>query len=183
MMARMNQNTRSRVLSVLIVIIAIIVIGFLALYFGPAAREARGNDAAKAVLVAFGTKLKNVPLVGESTALTSAIEENYAPYVTPELLADWKANPAHAPGRLASSPLPDRLTVETMVAQGTGRIINGEVIMVTIDQKPGESADTVPYIAQLIQTPRGWKIAAYQEETVQTLKKIPTSDVDIPGAK
>ena len=178
----MTHNTRI-FFRIILAIIAIIAIIGLALYFGPTARESRGNDAAKAVLQTFGSKLKNVALSGDSAAVTASIQDNYAPYVTPELLTDWKANHAHAPGRMASSTVPDRLTVETMVTQGSGRVINGEVILVSSEEKTDDIADTVPYVAQLIQTPNGWKIAAYQEETVQTLKKIPTSDVDIPGAK
>lgn len=180
-MVRMMKNNRT--LTAGIILVAIIVIGALALYWGPAAREARGDDAAKAVMIAFGDTLKNVPLTGDSAAITKAIDDNYAEFVTPELLADWKANHAHAPGRLTSSPWPERLTVSAMIPQGMGRIVNGEVILVTSAQKAGESAETVPYVAQIVQIDGEWKIAAYQEETVQTLKNIPTTDEDIPGTR
>ncbi len=179
-MARMQKNTR--ILVAVVILVAVAMLGFR-FYFGPAAMEARGNQAASAVLTAFGTKLKNVSLLNDDAALNAAIEEQYGPYVTAPLLADWKTNHAHVPGRHTSSPFPDRLAVESMTTQGTSRIVNGEVILVTNDEKAGESVDTVPFVAQVVQTSAGWKIAAYQEETVQVLKKLPTSDVDIPGAK
>ncbi len=177
----MTQNTRW--ISIALIIIAIIAASFLGLYYGPAARASRADTGAKAVLEAFGGKLKNVSLIGEKAAVAKAIEENYSAYVTAELLSDWKANPEHAPGRLTSSPWPARLGVATTRAQGAGRLMTGEVILVTSEEAVGESADTVPFVALLIPTEDGWKIAAYQEEQVQTLKKIPTSDEDIPGAK
>ena len=68
-----------------------------------------------------------------------------------------------------------------MTAQGAGRIVVGEVILTT--SSSSEPVDTVPFVAQLIPTDSGWKIAAYQEEAVKVLKKLPTSEEDIPGAK
>ncbi len=179
MMARMKKNTR--LVTGAIAVIAIIIITGISLYFGPAAHDARGNEAATKVLLAFGSTLKNVSLLGDDAAVTLAIEENYAPYVTEELLADWKANHSHAPGRVTSSPAPDRLGISSLTKQGAGRIALGEVILTT--GGGDETVDTVPFVAQIIETDDGWKIAAYQEETVQVLKKLPTTDEDIPGAR
>lgn len=177
MMAPMLKKNRT--LTIVVIIAVVLALVGILLYSGPAARDARGNDAARVVLETFGSKLKNVPLLGDSAAVDAAIDENYAPYVTAELLADWKANHAHAPGRLTSSPSPERLGITSFTVQGAGRIAVGEVILVA----SGETVDTVPFVAQLIPTDGGWKIAAYQEEAVQTLKKLPTTDEDIPGAK
>ncbi len=171
---------KTRIFTIVGVIVLALIAGLLALYFGPTAREVRGNEAATKVLSGFGANLKNVPLLGDDAAVTTAIEENYGVYVTPELLTDWKENHSRAPGRVTSSPAPDRLGITSMTAQGEGRIAVGEVILTTAD---GEVVDTVPFVAQLIPTENGWKIAAYQEEKVQTLKNIPTSDRDIPGAR
>ena len=181
MIARMQKNTR--ILYGSLAVIAVIVIGGLLLYFGPAARAARADDAARAVMMEFGTKLQNVSLLADDGAVTAAIEENYGSYVTPELLADWKVNHSHAPGRLSSSTWPDRFGITFVTAQGNSRVISGEVILISNAESADESAETVPFVAQLIQTDGGWRIAAYQEETVQTLKKIPTTDEDIPGAR
>lgn len=180
-MARMQKT--NRVLIVSLVAVAVIAAVLVGLYFGPAARESRGSDAAETVLIAFGENLKNVSFLSEGDVLTAAIEQNYGPYVTPELLADWKANPEHAPGRLTSSPWPERLVIGMITAQGESRIVTGEVILVTSTEESGETADTVPFVAQMIPVDGVWKIAAYQEERVQTLKNIPKTDEDIPGAR
>lgn len=181
MIAPMQKTNRALIIT--IAVVAVIAAVFLGLYFGPAARESRGNDAAESVLADFGGKLKNVSLLADKATLATSIEENYGPYITPELLADWKANPEHAPGRLTSSPWPDRLVIGSMTTQGQSRVITGEVILVTSMETAGESADTVPFVAQMIPVDGTWKIAAYQEEKVQTLKNIPKTDEDIPGAR
>ena len=178
MMASM-QKTSSKLIVALIVVLVLVAGAFAALYFGPVARETRANDAAENVLLEFGTKLKNVSLTAPASDLATSIEENYGPYVTEDLMNDWKANPSHVPGRLTASSTPDRLGVSTSMVQGSGRIITGEVILVN----GNENTDTVPFVAQLIPTDSGWKIAAYQEEKVQTLKNIPKTDEDIPGAR
>jgi hypothetical protein len=59
----------------------------------------------------FGSTLKKVPLLAPRDALIQAIEENYSPYVTDELMQSWNAHPRRAPGRTTSSPWPDRIEV------------------------------------------------------------------------
>ncbi len=173
----MHRNTRT--LTVIAIIITLVAAAFLALYFGPTARTVRGDEAAKAVMLEFGSKLKNVSHLGDDAAISASIEAEFGAFVTPELLAAWKANHTSAPGRAASSSAPDRVGIASVTTQGEGRVISGEVILVSA----GESIDTVPFVAQLIPTESGWKIVAYQEEKVQTLKKLPTTDEDIPGAR
>lgn len=165
------------------VIAAVLVLFALAWYFGPGQAAVRGDASAEAVVESFGSTLKNVSLTADTAALKTAIEEQYAPYVTPELLAAWLADPKSAPGRLTSSPSPDRIGVATVDTQGDSRIVSGEVIYVTSADTLGEPADTAPFVALVTPTENGWKIAAYQEEEVQTLKKLPTTDEDIPGAR
>ncbi len=181
MMALMQRKTRT--LSIVGIVAVLVVGGVLALYFGPTARVVRGDESAKNVMIEFGTKLKNVSLRGDAATISAAIETEFGPFVTPELLADWKANHSRAPGSIATSTIADRLGVGSISVQGTSRIISGEVILVSTPGTASDPVDTVPFIAQLIQTEDGWKIAAYQEETVQTLKKLPTTDEDIPGAR
>jgi hypothetical protein len=155
----------------------------LAWYVGPDREKAAADASARATVEAFGRVLKNVPLTGTPEIAREAIEQQYAPYVTPELLSQWLANPQSAPGRLTSSPSPDRIGIATVTEQGNGRLVSGEVIMITSADPEGASTDTVPFVAMVVPTPDGWRIAAYQEEKVQTLKNIPKTDEDIPGAR
>ncbi|HOQ09731.1 MAG TPA: copper amine oxidase N-terminal domain-containing protein, partial [Syntrophomonadaceae bacterium] len=59
----------------------------------------------------FGQRLKNVSLLAPDDVVTKSIKENYAEYVSPELLAQWQKDPANAPGRLTSSPWPERIDI------------------------------------------------------------------------
>ncbi len=174
---------RNRLITGILAALVIIAVIFGALYFGPTARAVRADEAAKNLVTAFGAELKNVSLLGDDATVSQSIETTYGPFITPELLADWKSNPDRAPGRTTSSPMPDRLGIGSVTPQGEGRVINGEVILVESADSATEPIDTVPFVAFVIPTDNGWKIAAYQEETVQTLKKLPTTDEDIPGAR
>jgi hypothetical protein len=181
MMAAMRNNTTYAFIAAVLAVLAVLFIG--AWYISPDKKEAQDSASAKAVVEQFGSQLKMVPLSGTPAAVREAIEQHYSAYVTPELLAQWLANPKLAPGRLTSSPSPDRIGVATVAEQGNGRIVSGEVIMVTSADSEGGSTDTVPFVAQVIPTENGWRIAAYEEETVQTLKNLPKTDEDIPGAR
>ena len=57
----------------------------------------------------FGTHLQLVSVLAPDAA--AQIEAEYAAFVSPELLEAWMADPASAPGRVTSSPWPDRIEV------------------------------------------------------------------------
>jgi hypothetical protein len=80
----------------------------------------------------FGTRLKNVSLLAPSAELAQELQENYAPYVTPELITSWEASPMQAPGRLTSSPWPDSITIGSVEKQSDGSYgVTGSVIEIT----------------------------------------------------
>ena len=70
------------------------------------------EDAVTKLVEDFGEKLQLVSLLGDDAK--SAMQENYGEYVTPELLSNWQADPQNAPGRLVSSPWPDRIEIKSM---------------------------------------------------------------------
>ena len=73
--------------------------------------SAQQEDTAevRTLVDSFGKVLKNVSLMAPSDDLNKSIDDNYAAYVSPELLEAWKADPMSAPGRLTSSPWPDSI--------------------------------------------------------------------------
>ncbi len=77
----------------------------------PASSSAEA-DAVAATVQKFGSRLKNVSLLAPDAA--EQIEVQYAEFVTPELLAAWMADPLQAPGRLTSSPWPDRIEIDAI---------------------------------------------------------------------
>lgn len=80
----------------------------------------------------FGKKLKNVPLLANKDILVKSIKDNYSNYVTKRLLVEWIKDPTKAPGRLTSSPWPDRIEIIniTKVDKNTYKV-KGEIIEIT----------------------------------------------------
>jgi hypothetical protein len=77
----------------------------------------------------FGSRLKNVSLLAPEKDVRQAIEENYKGLITPELLSSWEENPRTAPGRLVSSPWPEKIDVESVKETESGKYeIKGYVI-------------------------------------------------------
>ncbi|CAB1245352.1 conserved protein of unknown function [Ruminococcaceae bacterium BL-6] len=80
----------------------------------------------------FGDALKKVSLLAPDDVVAKEIKENYSDFVTPELLAKWQSDPQSAPGRMLSSPWPDRIDVKSVEADGNGGyVVSGEIIEVT----------------------------------------------------
>lgn len=76
---------------------------------------------------AFGEQLKKVSLLGPDDVLKQSIGTHYGELVTPKLLAEWLANPGIAPGRLVSSPWPDRIDINDIEMHRIDGQIEAEV--------------------------------------------------------
>ncbi len=71
--------------------------------------EVHEQRAVYALVLAFGERWKDVDLLAPD--VTEQLQQTYAEFVAPELLAHWLANPHDAPGRVGSSPWPDRIEI------------------------------------------------------------------------
>lgn len=79
--------------------------------------ETGDQDIAKEVeqvVKDFGSKLQNVSLMAPEDVLSESMKENYGNYVSEELIEKWLSDPLNAPGRLTSSPWPDRIEITTV---------------------------------------------------------------------
>lgn len=65
------------------------------------------------VVEKFGSSLQKVSLLGPDEELEKSMQENYGEYVSPELIKQWLMDPLKAPGRLNSSPWPERIDIIT----------------------------------------------------------------------
>lgn len=138
---------------------AIAILGFVAIgaWWLLMAPRAGGHDASlevEAMVVAFGTRLNDVSLLSPSAADDMAAL--YGPYLSPELLAVWQANPQSALGRLTSSPSPDRIEVGTVTrTDDHAYAVLGSVIEVA-----GEDPVAIYPVALLVENQEGtWRIA------------------------
>ncbi len=91
--------------------------------------ESADEQAIIALVEQFGRKLKMVSLTSSPSDLAKSMQEHYRDFAAPELIAYWAENAEEAPGRLTSSPWPERIDVESIektakdVYKVTGRIV------------------------------------------------------------
>lgn len=113
------------------------------------------------VVERFGARMKLVSILGHDSAAVRSLRSAYGPFVTPELLAEWQADPQRAPGREVSNPWPARITIRSMRVEAGGCRVAGDVVFV-------EMADTAsiielrPVILHL-RNVAGWRVSGYQQ--------------------
>jgi len=103
-------------------------------------KEEKDKIAIRDLIEHFGRSLKNVSL--SSSNIKEEITQNYKDFVSQELIQQWQQNPSQAPGRLVSSPWPDRIEIsEIKKINEATYIIYGNIIEVTsVEQINGEIA-------------------------------------------
>ncbi|HVU75762.1 MAG TPA: hypothetical protein VHD38_02930 [Candidatus Paceibacterota bacterium] len=149
----MNGNRYTLFAAIAVLIVAVL---FLVVLLRPS-----GEAHARATVESFGQELKQVSLMAPDAA--SQIADRYAPYTDPSLLDAWKSDPAHAPGRLTSSPYPDRIEIQSVASQGAGYVVTGEVVEMTSTGEAGRD----PVVIQVVPEAHGYRIVAYQEQATE----------------
>lgn len=146
-----------------IIVIIIIIVGGAWWYLSmtpppgtaPSSADAQAVDAA---VVGFGGELQQVSLMASSSAVIAAMQQNYAQYVSPELMNQWEASPTSSPGRLTSSPWPDHIDVVGTVQNANGSYtVTGNVVEMT---STGE-AGSYPITATLSNQSGSWLIVSW----------------------
>ena len=125
----------------------------------PAASEAAAEEAVRGVVEAFGKKLQMVSLLAPEDVLRESMREHYADYVSPALLEAWLNDPASAPGRLTSSPWPDRIEIKSVeqTADDAYRVEGGIIETTSAD---GEAAAKRPVTLEVRNIEGRWLIDA-----------------------
>jgi hypothetical protein len=126
--------------------------------------SAADESAVRALVENFGKKLQSVSLLAPDAA--QEIQTQYADFVSPDLLKTWQSDVSKAPGRLTSSPWPDRIEISTQVKDGSDKyVIIGVVIEVTSVEAVNGGAfarQPVRLVVQKLQG--GWHITEYTAE-------------------
>lgn len=138
-----------------------------------------GCDAAAARLVVetFGERLKNVSLLAPDSIVAAEIQANYGGLVTRHLLDGWLFRLDAAPGREASSPWPERIEVDTVLAAGAGTcLVEGKIVYLTSMEVTHGGAEALRPVTMQVQQQDndGWRINSYQ---------VTTPAVGAPGAR
>ena len=142
-------------------LILLIVTGASVYYIQRAPNRSRDIAQVTQLVTTFGASQKSISPVGPATSTSHDIQSGYGPLVTSQLLEQWEADPAHAPGRLTSSPWPERIVIDSISPQGAGYSVSGHTIMTS---ETGESSQ-VPVVMLVVRENAEWKIAVYQEAT------------------
>jgi hypothetical protein len=129
------------------------------------------EEAVLSLVKSFGSKLQLVSLQASEEIVKKTMEENYGEYVSQELLAKWSSDPLNAPGRLTSSPWPDRIEILSVekIARNEYKV-KGEVIEITsAEQVSGGVAAKRQITLTVKKTDKGWLIdevvlGAYEEK-------------------
>lgn len=94
------------------------------------------KDAVVNTVEGFGAKLQAVSLMASADTLEKSMKENYSEFVSEELIAKWINDPLNAPGRLASSPWPERIEILSVDKTSKDAYqVNGEIIEITSVEK------------------------------------------------
>ncbi|MFF2754983.1 hypothetical protein ACFVR1_14685 [Psychrobacillus sp. NPDC058041] len=81
------------------------------------------------VVEKFGKSLQHVSLLGPKEQLEENMQDYYGDIVSPELIKQWLTDPIKAPGRLSSSPWPDRIDIITKEKKSEhAYTLSGEII-------------------------------------------------------
>jgi hypothetical protein len=126
----------------ILLVMLILTLGIL--MFGCADKKVQ-NDAAdkkavESLVKTFGQRLQNVPLLGTPDVVKKSMQESYGGLVSQALLTKWINDPRNAPGRLTSSPWPDRIEIlSTNTISDTEYQVKGEIIEITsVEKEKGE---------------------------------------------
>lgn len=124
----------------------------------PAGAEA----AVRGVIEQFGQRLRNVSLLGPRHVLEASIRREYGPYATDALLAAWLKDPSKAPGRLTSSPWPERIEIREIRRAAPDRyVVSGEIVE---SSSGGEAPRRLPARIELIPMGGRWWIDAFTSD-------------------
>ncbi|MBE3577021.1 MAG: hypothetical protein IMX00_04955 [Limnochordales bacterium] len=113
-----------------------------------------GDARAVAALVEdFGRRLQLVSLLAPTESLAKTMQEHYGNLVaSPELIDRWLDNPLHAPGRLTSSPWPDRIEITSIekLSERSYRV-EGKIIEITSTEMQGSGVAAQRPITLLVE--------------------------------
>jgi len=141
----------------------------------------KDDEAVKKAVVSlvesFGKKLQMVSLAAPIDLIRESMKEHYSEFVTPALLEAWLKDPQTAPGRLGSSPWPDRIEVQQVEKQSDDAYqVKGEIIEITsVELQHGGAAAKRPITLTVRKTGERWlidavELGAYEDAQAESIQ-------------
>jgi hypothetical protein len=121
------------------------------------------ETAIRTLVENFGMKLQNVSLQAPDAA--QELQQQYSEFVSPVLLDRWIKDISRAPGRIVSSPWPDRIEITTLSQTDPDTYeIMGDLIQITSTEVGnGEVATRMPIRIVVNREQERWLISDYAE--------------------
>lgn len=112
----------------------------------------------------FGKRLQAVWL--QSPNVVQEMKEQYSEFVSPALLETWMGDLSKAPGRVVSSPWPDRIEITTLAKEGLDKyVVTGFIVEVTsVEVASGGAAAKIPVRIVVQKVRDRWVIVEYSEQ-------------------
>lgn len=125
-------------------------------------RADQTDEAAVASLVKeFGSKLQTVSLQAPKDVVNKSMQENYGDLVSPALIAEWLKDLPNAPGRMLSSPWPDRIEILSVEKLSETYQVRGQIIEITsVEKVSGGAAAKRPITLTVKKTGDRWLVDA-----------------------
>lgn len=111
----------------------------------------------------FGENLKNVFLMSPEDIVKDSLKENYEEFVSPALLEKWQNDTVNAPGRVSSSPWPERIDIVSIEKLSDFEyVVNGNIIdMTSVEMTQGGIAGSKPVTLNIKKIEDQWLIDDY----------------------
>jgi hypothetical protein len=163
-MKKLKKKQKTILLYTAIAIGLILLGGFFIWYQGRSEKA-----GVKTQVENFGLTLKLVSLSAPKEVAAQDIRQQYAQFLTPELLDEWVNNPQVALGRLVSSPWPERIDIDSLNKTAEGQYaVSGKIIeMTSVEKEKGGAADVRQIELVLEKTDGKWLIAEATMGTYQ----------------
>lgn len=126
----------------------------------PTVNDEADKKAVASLVENFGKKLQMVSLLAPPDIVNKSMQDNYGSLVTSALLEKWQNDPQNAPGRMVSSPWPDRIKILTNEKSAEGVYeVKGEIIEITsAEQSSGGVAAKRPITLNVKKIENNWLI-------------------------
>jgi hypothetical protein len=118
----------------------------------------------KELVEGFGQRLQNVSLQGPDAA--QEMQKQYSGFVSSALLDTWRSHILAAPGRIVSSPWPDRIEITSLSNAGPDRYaVTGVIIQITSTEVGSKKAAAQIPVHLAVERIQGrWLITEYTQE-------------------
>lgn len=135
--------------------------------------------AVRSLVLDFGTRMKQVSLQAPDSALAGALRSQFGTMATPALILEWVKNPRSAPGRLTSSPWPDRVEIVNLARKSDRMFLVDAEVVERTSADAGADAGRVPVRIGIWKGAGGWRIHDY-DRGVRRAASEPPPSVDDP---